>query len=73
VIGSILLASKGALEGSSLYQKWKAANPKEWTRVEAYWSLGDALPATATAFGLHYSLDAHAYHMATAEMPFAPI
>jgi hypothetical protein len=71
--GSTLLASKAALQNSTLYQKWVRDNPKESARVERYWQMGDMLPTTATAFGLHYSLDAHAYHQATAPLPFIPI
>jgi hypothetical protein len=73
VIDAILLASKAALINSTLFQKWKRDNPGEYARVEAYWERGDVLPATSTAFGLHYALDAHAYVEATAEMPFGPI
>jgi hypothetical protein len=73
VIDATLLAAKAALQSSTLFQKWVRDNPKESARVEDYWSRGDIIPATATAFGLHYALDAHAYHEATADMPFAPI
>ena len=57
-----LLASKAALENSSLFKKWVRDNPNESARIEAYWRTGGVFPQTATAFGLHYALDAKAYH-----------
>lgn len=68
-----LLAARAALQSSSLYLKWKRDNPRESARVNHYWDEGDIFPATATAFGLSYALNADAYHDATAPMPFAPI
>lgn len=73
MIGEKLLAAKGALVSSTLFQKWVRDNPNESARVERYWLLGDVRPATATAFGLNYALMADEYHDLTAEMPFAPI
>lgn len=77
MIGDTLLAAKAALETSTLFAKWKRDNPKESARVEAYWVRWDGadlpLPATATAFGAHYALDAQAYHEETAPLPFLPI
>lgn len=73
MIGATLLAAKGALGNSTLYAKWKRDNPREYARIELYWERGDVFPTTVTAFGLHYALDASAYHEATALMPFAPI
>lgn len=58
---------------STLFQKWQRDNPKEYNRIENYWVRGDVFPQTVTAFGLHYALDASAYHEATAIMPYAPI
>ena len=68
-----LLASRAALQNSTLYLKWKRDNPGESSRVDLYWERGDIFPNTATAFGLHYALTADAYFDVTATMPFAPI
>ena len=77
MISDKLLAAKAALENATLFKKWVRDNPKESARVEEYWGRWDGsdldLPATATAFGAHYALDAQAYHEATAPLPFAPI
>lgn len=61
MIGDTLLAAKDTLEGSTLYAKWKRDNPREFARIESYWTNGGAFPQTINPFGLFYALIAKAY------------
>lgn len=59
--------SRANLQNSSLYLKWKAANPMESQKIDAYWNCADrcAPPdGIVTAYGKAYLAQGEAYHYA---------
>lgn len=74
-----LTSFRSHLALSSLYRKWKLANPKEDAAIAAYWG-GGARPGTVKSeFGLAFLAAADAYRGTTASIdapmpyPIAPI
>lgn len=66
----LLAQSQASLAASTLYAKWRAANPREAAAYDTYWRDGWPLPSPATPFGKHVVRDAQALHWLTFPMPY---
>lgn len=66
----LLEAAHDSLATSTLYAKWRAANPGEATAYDTYRQTGWPVPAPRTPFGKHVVRDAQALHWLTFPMPY---
>lgn len=60
---------RAELELSSLYVKWKAANPREAAVCEAYWDDPYPVPTPVTAFGQSLAAAITAWHYLVGDHP----
>lgn len=60
MISDLLLQSFALQERSDLFQKWKASNPGEFSKVKTYIDSGGTPPVVKTLFGQHLVKEAQA-------------